>query len=136
MQIETYTGLLAVHSYAGEEDVLFLSSLSCPLVDELQWMCGKCVRVRYWITDQRVSKEEAQSAFSRRLVGQVEGVFGAKYSEITGYLWTDEELTVGGHDLVAELYTHEAKWLILEVEECTPVGEQRIEDRGESVDGR
>ena len=42
----------------------------------------------------------------------------SRYSEITGYLWTDEDLNVGGHDLLAELKGHVGKWLIMEVEEA------------------
>ena len=41
--------------------------------------------------------------------------FGACYSEYTGYLWTDEEVLIGGHDLIEELRGCEGKWLLLEI---------------------
>jgi hypothetical protein len=36
-------------------------------------------------------------------------------SEYTGYLWTDEDLMVGGHDLLAELKSHLGKFCHLYV---------------------
>ncbi|MNJ80064.1 hypothetical protein D3C77_783070 [compost metagenome] len=42
--------------------------------------------------------------------------YGARYSELTGYLWTDEYLKVGGHDIIEELRSYVGKWLILEIE--------------------
>ena len=116
MKNRTYTGLLSFHSYGEADDILFLSTLNDPLADELQWMSGKKVTVRYWITDKEVTKGEAQEGFVRWLVGAADVEFGSRYSEITGYLWTDEELNVGGHDLIEELRSNVGKWLILEVE--------------------
>src|SRR5437868_3327415 len=37
------------------------------------------------------------------------------YSEITGYLWTDENLMVGGHDLLDELRSHKGSFVHLEI---------------------
>ena len=50
-----------------------------------------------------------------KFIGGIEADFNPRYSEITGYLWTDEELNVGGHDLMAELKSNVGKWLILEI---------------------
>ena len=115
----TYTGLLSLHSWGEAYDMLFLSSLSDPLAEELEWMGRKTVTVRYWITDKPATKEEAQEDFIGKIVGRAESKFGSHYSELTGYLWTDEDLKVGGHDLIAELRSNVGKWLILEVE-ATP----------------
>ena len=38
------------------------------------------------------------------------------YSEITGYLWTDEVVKIGGHDLLKEFETHLGKYLYMEIE--------------------
>ena len=114
--MKTYTGLLSLHSFGEAYDILFISSVGEPLAEELQWMVGKQATVRYWITDTQASKDEAKEDFIRQLYGAADGKFGSRYSEITGYLWTDEELNVGGHDLIAELKSYAGKWLILEVE--------------------
>ena len=50
-----------------------------------------------------------------RLSGDLVSDYGARYSEITGYLWTDEDLTVGGHDLIKIFRENAGKYLWLEV---------------------
>jgi hypothetical protein len=49
------------------------------------------------------------------MLGEGDATFGARYSEDTGYLWTDEELNVGGHDLLGELESHEGRYCLLEI---------------------
>jgi hypothetical protein len=115
--MKTYEGLLSLHAYGQADDILYLSSVMEPLAEELQWMVQKKVTVRYWISDRQCSKEEISAEFTKVLFGASDGQFGARYSEITGYLWTDEELKVGGHDLIMELKSFVGKWLILEIEE-------------------
>jgi hypothetical protein len=115
-ELKTYTGLLSLHSWGEADDILFLSSVSEPFAEELQWIVGKQATVRYWITDKPATRDEAHEDFVRHVLGAVEGEFGSRYSEHTGYLWTDEKLTVGGHDLIGELKAAVGKWLILEVE--------------------
>jgi len=116
MKKATYNGLLSLQSCGEAEDILFLSSLKDPLAEELQWMCGKNVTVRYWLTDKQATKEAANEDFIKQLVGDARVKFLTRYSEITGYLWTDEELNIGGHNLIDELKGSVGKWLILEVE--------------------
>ena len=111
-----FAGLLSIHSHGESDEILFLSSLREPLAQELNFMQSKNCTVRYWITDKKATKDEAQDAFIGNLFGVADIDFGANYSEYTGYLWTDEEIKVGGHDLLDELKTNVGKWLILEIE--------------------
>ncbi len=112
----TVAGLLSLHDDGEGMDILFVSSLSRPLAEELEWMNGKQVTVRYWISDKQSTKEEAQQGFIEELMGKADVDYHHAYSEITGYLWTDEDLKIGGHDLIAELKSYIGKWLILEIE--------------------
>lgn len=115
--VTTFTGMLSLHSHGEGGNVLFLSSLQNPLAEEMQdRISRKTVTARYWITDQPVSKEAANEGFMRRVMGDASCDFGAHYSEVTGFLWMDEEVKIGGHDLIAELRSHVGKWLILEIE--------------------
>lgn len=124
-ETRTYQGLLSLHSFGEADDILFLSSVTDPLAQELGWMRRKQATVRYWITDKPATKEQAQDDFIGTLSGVADGRFGARYSEITGYLWTDEELNVGGHDLIRELKSHVGKWLILEIAATSDSGVDR-----------
>lgn len=114
--LNTVQGQLSIRDDGDSMDVLFVSTLERPLSEELDWMERKKVTVRYWVTDQQVSREQAQEEFMKKVMGVADVRYNPRYSEITGYLWTDEDLNVGGHDLIKELKSHAGKWLILEVE--------------------
>lgn len=80
---------------------------------------GNWVNVRYWIDDKPI--ENVESATEEFLVGlftnsRTTAEFTMVYSEITGYLWTDEHFIVGGHDVEQELRSYVGKWLLLEIE--------------------
>jgi len=114
---KTYAGQLSLRVYGDSEDVLYLSTREEPLARVLEEeISGKVVSVRYWVIDKEVTKEQAQGHFQAELAGAMSSIFSPVYSEITGYLWTDEEIKVGGHDLLAELEGYIGKWLILEVD--------------------
>lgn len=73
------------------------------------------VTVSYHITDEPRTEQELMLMTITKLAGvsysgdsQIE--YGHAYSEITGYLWTTEDLKVGGHDLIAELRSYLGKW--------------------------
>jgi hypothetical protein len=116
--MKTYKGFLKEMPY-DQGDALTLSTLDHPLAEELEWMCGKSVTVRYWLCDEECEKEEAQENFIKQMIGAADVMFGSAYSEITGFLWVDEEVNVGGHDLIERLYSGLDRWLILEIEHET-----------------
>lgn len=106
-----YSGFLKLGSNGEEEDVLFLSSK--PLAEALNDLHHKIATIRYYISDKEVTLEQAQQLFVDSLFGKVDAIYNMHYSDITGYLWTDEELNVGGHNLLNELMTYLGKYLIL-----------------------
>ncbi len=115
--MRTYQGFLSLRSWGEADDILYLSSLHDPLAEELGWMRCKNVSVRYWITDKQCTRDEAVEAAVLIAMGAADVKLQSWYSDTTGYLWTDEDLNVGGHNLLAELKSNVGKWLILEVEE-------------------
>lgn len=119
------SGLLSLHNAGDADDILFISSLKNPLVEELNDFIGGSyyqrhnetrVNVRYWISNKQMDKTELQEEYLKTVMGLSESDYGSRYSDYTGYLWTDEKWNVGGHDLVSELKTNVGKWLTLEVE--------------------
>jgi hypothetical protein len=131
METKIYSGKIEERDHFEAPDIVFLSGMAEPLACELGWMNGKQVCVSYWITDKQVTKPEAREAFMLRLMGAADVDFFSHYSEITGYLWTDEDLCVGGHDLIGEFKENIGKWLILEVEDVTPSAEATRQNEGE-----
>jgi hypothetical protein len=56
----------------------------------------------YAISDRPIAVADLLTANIMEASGAVEADYDVAYSEVTGYLWTDEEGTIGGHDLVKE----------------------------------
>jgi len=109
-----YRGLLKLGPNGEEDDILFLEGHYDPVVEELSEEIGnKFTTVRYYISDKEVTLEQAEEYFIRQLYGEVDADYHMSYSELTGYLWTTEELEIGGHDLLEELKSHIGKYLIL-----------------------
>jgi len=99
------------------EDELWLRGMAPALADALQDdIGGKVVTVRYWVTNEPCTKEQAEESFIRTLFGKAECEYEATYTELTGYLCTNEEIKIGGHDLLRELEGYIGKYLILEIE--------------------
>ena len=119
--MKTYCGRLAV---TGDFDMLYLDAddddnLSFePLCELLQWINGKQVNVRYWITTDKATKDEAVRSHLYKLFGQADVEYDTEYSDYTGQLSADELLNVGGHNLLDELKAHDGKYLILEISEA------------------
>ena len=106
------------HGYAYERHETALLDDE-PISELLEEITGKVVTVRYFISDKEDTLENIQEQFIRSLFGELEAEHRPRYSEITGYLWTDEELNVGGHDLLSELEVEsygEGKYLYLIVD--------------------
>ena len=65
------------------------------------------VSVRYVVSEKPIEDIDEEIA---NIVISLEGDLGIKhyshFSDLTGYLWTDNEMNVGGHDLLAELKSH------------------------------
>jgi hypothetical protein len=76
---------------------------------------GDRVDVSYYISDNEGSVEELQEWFIRYLFGDAEAEYQSNYSDYTGYLWTDENINVGGHDLLSELRSQRDKFCHLEI---------------------
>lgn len=111
------SGFLSYRDYGESTDVTWLSTLDEPLAEVLEEeIGGEQVSVRYWVTDQETTKEQADQSVVAQMLGVAECKFNAHYSETTGYLWTDEFANVGGHNLLRELCTHLGKFLILEID--------------------
>ncbi len=86
-----------------------------PLAQCLERIHGKQVTVRYYCAEQSVTWEEAAIQVLAELLGKASVEYGMYYGDYTGYLYTNEELVIGGHDLLEELKGHVGSYLLLEV---------------------
>lgn len=100
----------------GENDsALFLGYNSEPLAERFEEFKRRNVTIRYWISEKEQTKQELKENTLLSLSGSVDANYNNRYSEYTGYLWTDEDLKVGGHDLLNELRSNVGKFLYMEV---------------------
>lgn len=111
-----YKGIITEGDFGENYDALFIGEgepIAQILQDEIN---GREVSVRYWISDKEKTKEELQENFLKNLFGAVDAEYQDAYSDYTGYLWTDENLKIGGHDLLAELQSNLGKFIWLEID--------------------
>lgn len=113
----TYKGWLT--NTTDIEGNIFLAFGGEPLSKTLQWMSGKNVNVEYWVSEKADTLDNIEENSTRILFGELEAKYQSHYSELTGYLWTDDDLTIGGHDLINELQSYVGKYLILRIKDHT-----------------
>lgn len=119
-----YRGFLDVRDWGESEDVLFLDynkieQAQYPLADIIEEdmeEAGNFLTVRYWITEGEAPDDEIKMNMGRIAMGDSEVQFDALYSEYTGYLWTEEAIKIGGHDLLEEFKRLEGYYCLLEIE--------------------
>jgi hypothetical protein len=138
-----YKGWLTLGSNGEEDDILFLCDKPIsdtwddePLAELLKDVLEeRIVSVNYYISNEEVTIEQAQERFLGKLYGISYADYYMHYSEVTGYLWTDEELQIGGHDLLEELKSHKGEYLILQatVHTCPKCGYDRFQENWGSM---
>lgn len=112
-----YKGIIKKQRKGENDDALFIADMEYPLAEEFEIeLQDKQVSVRYWISDTDKTIEQLQEGAFKTLIGSVDADYGDRYSENTGFLWTDEELNIGGHDLLAELSSSIGKFIYLELD--------------------
>ena len=117
MHRKTYRGMLVLGSNGEEDDILFLEpreSFDVPLAeiikDDLS-MYGNFLSVHLYISDKEIPADKVEESFVMSFYGLGDADYWMHFSEYTGYLWTDEDLKVGGHDLLEQLKSNKGKYL-------------------------
>ena len=120
MSLEVKSGVFLIH---GKIDTCPAGSeYSClhvdgdPIVNLIEDLVNNVVTVRYWISSNPLKTvEEADTQTLEQVYGALDAEIEHRYSDITGYLWTDEHFKVGGHDLIPILEAEENYYLLMEV---------------------
>ncbi len=76
---------------------------------------GRYMSVRLWTAAVELDADRMKEEFLREAWGYGTAEYAMRYSEDTGYLWTDEELKFGGHDLLAHLKSQIGRFAQLEI---------------------
>lgn len=111
-QERIHSGQLLIMNNAEDDEVLFLNGE--PLAQLLEYLHGKEASISYYIiSGKNLDFLDTQEKFISSLFGSINADYHIAYSEITGYLWTTEELTIGGHDLIEELKSYDGEYIHL-----------------------
>ena len=116
-----YAGRIVEGRHGENDDALFLEGSDGrgdPFAEQIQDDLeehGRYVTARYYLSDEERSTDQLLENQIRLLAGVAEADYSDYYSEYTGYLWTDEECVIGGHDLLAELLSNVGRYCHLTV---------------------
>jgi len=134
-----YKGFLQLEDHGDADDLIYIKGDDYPILEQIQddiEEYGNLLSVRYFLSDKNEDINKLTENLIKSISGSADIDYGSHYSEYTGYLWTDQDLKIGGHDLADELYnnaqhdkwnfkTHEkitvpGKWLYAEIEYNSP----------------
>lgn len=124
-----FRGWIMEGSDGDHDNALFLVNhlerlrYESPLTKRVYETCGygrSPITLAYHITDAPATDEDlvmlvALMASGGGITGDKDIDYGHRYSELTGYLWTDDKFVVGGHDMNVELRSHMGKWCTLRI---------------------
>lgn len=120
---KVYRGMLMLGSNGEESDILFLAEngrlSSCPLAEIIEndlKMHGKFLSVHLYTSDKEVPADKVEETWLMSFYGLGDADYRMHYSDYTGYLYTDEDLKVGGHDLLEQLKSNKGKFLHMVIE--------------------
>lgn len=119
-----FKGYIEKSSYGENDDAFFLGNKPVALQFYDENLRNKKLSVSYYICDKEKTLEEAKENFVKTLMGFGDADYGDCFSDITGYLWTDETLKIGGHNLLDELESYIGKYCILIVNDEPPESER------------
>jgi len=95
----------------------FIGDIDEPIAKYLQEnIYAKNVSVKYFISNTLKTKDELMINNLLKISGSLDADYSDAYSDITGYLWTDEQIMVGGHDLLAEINSNVGKFIYLQID--------------------
>lgn len=116
--LKIYSGKIQYASNGEEDEILSIDGrgyLSEIIKDHIEDY-GRYLTVRYWVANENLEPEKMKMAFIRKAMGLEEVDYGICSSETTGYLWTTDDIVVGGHDIKRELESYLGKYLYMEIE--------------------
>ena len=89
--------------------------LTKKMEDKLGW--GKyCASVRMVTGSTPIDPTKVEETIIECFEGDAKGEYYHRYSDYTGYLWTEENFIVGGHDIPNILRSHMDEYIHMEIE--------------------
>ena len=112
-----YKGIILLRDFE-EGEAIYIGNDDEPLVEQIKdtmYWEGSYLSVTYYIADKKTAGHILERNYLENMLGIATAKLYCTYSDLTGYLWTTEELKVGGHDLIQELQNNEGKFLYMRI---------------------
>lgn len=112
-------------TYGGEFSALSVSTQTGEvyLAEVVEKLAGwrDIVTFQFHISSEPKTFYELEENLVKTVMGKVDSHFYHSYSDLTGYLWTNEKLEIGEHDVLSEIQSHMnqgtgSKYIALRVE--------------------
>lgn len=91
---------------------------SFPFTKEMSDKCGwshKYASIQMLTGNEPIDMEHIDETKLVSMEGDVESEYYHRYSDYTGYLWTEEEFKCGGHDIPKILSAHRDEYVYMEL---------------------
>lgn len=89
------------------------------IAEELERFFHDPVHVAFGFSEELVLPADMLEAAISQATGDADALLCARYSDITGFLWLDEEAVVGGHDLIEIFGSHIGEYGALAIKDST-----------------
>jgi len=92
---------------------------SFPFTKEMEEKCGwsrKYASIQMLTGDTPIDMEHIDETKVVSMEGEVHSTYYHRYSDYTGYLWTEEGFKCGGHDIRKILQSHMGEYIHMEIE--------------------
>ena len=105
-------------TFKGEEIVSTDNgfALTKEMEEKINWGKDTYASVRFVTGDVAIDPTKVEETIIESYYGNVESKYYHRYSDYTGYLWTEEGFIVGGHDIRKILESHLGKYIHMEIE--------------------
>jgi hypothetical protein len=95
-------------SYEGEYSATGVRTISghvylAEVIQDLVGWKGTIKTFQWHVSNKPFTFYELEEAVANSALGEVQAQFYHRYSDLTGYLWTEEKVVVGGHDVLKEI---------------------------------
>ena len=105
-----------VPTFGGYVEKLAHEFAFTPEMEEKIGWRNRIANVRMVFGDAPIDPHAVDAAIINTYYGTVDAQFRVHVSDLSGYLWTDEEFKVGGHSMIDILKANLGKWCHIEIE--------------------
>ena len=110
----------SIPTFAGEKIVVTHEFAFSPDMENRIGWGRKAVSVRMAFADSEINPHTVKEDRILSYYGLLDKEFAPVYSDLSGYLWTEERFQVGGHDLLAIFKDHAGQWIHIEIDIYEP----------------